>query len=365
MGRVFIDGFECGHVRCWDGRSHADRVYVVHKNDIGDYVGCGAPIRGDFAVVLRSNCYLSLNVSKYLVSPTNELYFKFRYAYDTFQYGDTDKFMFSIWNTSGYLNLYLRFRTSTKTIEIVRGSDVAVSPLGTELALGSTVLSPHTWYLIEFYAKIADAGAYELRINGVTDVSGSADTMQQTIGNIGSVRLHNASVFTVTGSNDVLYDDFAIDDSEWCSDSRIIAMVPNAEGDESDWDWVNKGSDTESWEAVDERPTDNVDYWHTNTVGNLHSVHLEPAPSDPMTLINAVQVCLDSRKSGVPNVQNLEHMLRDNGWGTPNQLCGVDSQLSADANKTLCYCWAQNPGLSIDWLKSHLADLQIGVKAKA
>jgi hypothetical protein len=322
------------------------------------------PLRGDYVLMLRGESWLSLDTTKYIAS-TDEFYVKFRYMCNAYAL-DVNKVLLVLYNTDGELGPYFRF-TNTGVIQLV-SHNVLTETGGTILETGSTVMSPDVWYLLEFYIKVADSpdGAYEVKVNGITDIVGSGvDTQYYSPGTIGSIRLHNSSGFNPGDVNTVFFDDFALDDAAWPGDGRIVAMVPNASGDENDWDHVNQGSDTSDWQAVDERPTDNVDYLYTNVINELHSLHLEAAPDDAMSVINGVQGCLDCRKTGIPNVLHVENMLTHSGWGTPNQLSGVDKELSSDENKTHCYCWPTNPGTAAAWAKADLANLQVGVKSKA
>jgi len=75
---------------------------------------------------------------------------------------------------------------ASEQFELYRGN------LVTLLAAGTTVLAQNRWYYAELKVNMADAGSYELRINGVTEFSGSTDC--QALGSSGAdwVRLfHN------------------------------------------------------------------------------------------------------------------------------------------------------------------------------
>lgn len=114
-------------------------------------------------------------------------------------------------DASGYLKLY-------------RGAGGS----GTLLATSTTVINNSSWYYLELKVTIDNAGAYELKINGVTEFSsGSADTQNGGTATMDKIRL------TAFGA---YLDDFYICDTTGSSnttflgDCRIDTLLPTGDG---------------------------------------------------------------------------------------------------------------------------------------
>lgn len=120
----------------------------------------------------------------------------------------------------------------------------------TLVATGATVLSANTWYLIEMQAGTSATAAYELKIDTVSELSGTMDT---TVTNHAQVRF-GKTVNKNGNSVDYFYDDIYIrDDTTYQGAVQVTAIVPNANGSTMDW---TAGTNSSDFNEVDETPHD-------------------------------------------------------------------------------------------------------------
>jgi hypothetical protein len=103
-------------------------------------------------------------------------------------------------------------------------------------ATGSTALQSGTWYYVEQYVTIGDAGAgsFEVRLNGSPEMSGN-----------GNLSTNNITEFRVTcdgvSGNRIYHDDMYLGDSEFLGPCNIVALHPTGAGTSTQWagDWTD------------------------------------------------------------------------------------------------------------------------------
>lgn len=175
-----------------------------------------------------------------------------------FKYTNSGGFPGVLINTkdSGTLHLNLVINASDQ-LYVRRG--------GTTLATGTTVLSSDTWYYIEFKGTTHDTtGSYEVRIDGVTELSATGvDTRNGGSNNsINEVQIigDNASTYQ--------FDDWYIADTtgslnnDFLGPGRVFRVIPNAAGTQSDWT-PDTGT---NYQRVDEDVSDDdTSYVETST----------------------------------------------------------------------------------------------------
>lgn len=112
------------------------------------------------------------------------------------------------------------------------GTISAVNAVGTVMATGSTALSQDTWYRIEFYVQYGDSDAWEVQINGTTEISGTgADLAAGTEDNaiaLGRVVLGRPDIGI--DAVDFFYDDLAVSDSAFIGAGQSVRLDANADG---------------------------------------------------------------------------------------------------------------------------------------
>jgi hypothetical protein len=131
----------------------------------------------------------------------------------------------------------------------------------------SSALQFGVWAFVEFKATIHDtAGAYEVRVNGVTVISGTgADTQNTT----------NASAngISLTGPSDMWVDDLYLLDTtgtvnnDFLGDTRVNTIFPTGAGASTQF---VPSTGTDNWALVDETPPNSdTDYVSSSTIGDL------------------------------------------------------------------------------------------------
>jgi hypothetical protein len=134
---------------------------------------------------------------------------------------------------------------------------------GTLVATGSTVLAANTWYRIEVKVSTGTGNQpYEVRINGVSELSGDAN--QGTNAN-GSWRFGKSG--DLNGQTvDLYYDDMIVDNAAYPGgDVSIKVITPNANGSTMSW---SAGTNSSDYQEVDEVPFNDADYVQSPTSGN-------------------------------------------------------------------------------------------------
>lgn len=130
------------------------------------------------------------------------------------------------------------------------------------LGTTTTALSTGTWYHINIYTEGSTTGNYEIKINGVSELTGTGDfrTSNFRIFRFGKAsNIHGNSV-------DFYYDDTILDNSTYhSSDVKVIGLMPNANGTYSEW---TGGTNSSDWQEVDEIPNDNATTYVRITTDN-------------------------------------------------------------------------------------------------
>lgn len=166
---------------------------------------------------------------------------------------------------AGSLQMELRW-SSPELIRVTRN--------GTTLATGTTSLNVATWYWIEFQVTVDNTvGAYEVRINGSTELSATnVDTQSTANANINGFAL--GQTLGAQGSF-LSWDDLYLLDSsggaptdDFLGDVRVETLLPSGNGNSSQW--VGQDADsTDNYLNVDEQSTDSdTTYNESATVGN-------------------------------------------------------------------------------------------------
>jgi hypothetical protein len=205
-------------------------------------------------------------------------------------------------NFSSFLDsvVHLRFAFRVATGGVPSSGDEGIISLGTGVAepveirlnssrqlvmynsaglveTGSTALTLDQWY--ELHILVTDraaSGAYAVKINGVTELSGTMDTaaggdaLQRIF--VGKYKNRNGN------SVDFYYDDFVadIDGSEVPSSDGLAALIPNADGVDTDWT-AGTGA---TWAETDERPIDNgTTYLQSTAENDAHTVNFTSTAS--------------------------------------------------------------------------------------
>lgn len=158
--------------------------------------------------------------------------------------------------------------TSGGLIQLSRGSSGAAI-LGT----GTLVFQPLVWYYVELKVTINDTtGAYEVRVDGASQFSGtSADT--QATANASADRFQFLGSGDDNSSGPKQFDDLYVLDGtggsndDFLGDLRIQAIYPNGNGNSSQL-VGSDGNSTDNYLLVDETQPNDADYVESSTPGD-------------------------------------------------------------------------------------------------
>lgn len=114
---------------------------------------------------------------------------------------------------------------------------------------GSTILSLSTWYLIEVRTGTGASANYEIKINGVSEISGTTNQGTDPHGTIHFGKVNDSNSETI----DVLYDDIVLNDSHYTGFHNVRLKVPVSDSTPQGW---NQGTGVSDYQEIDEIPTD-------------------------------------------------------------------------------------------------------------
>jgi hypothetical protein len=170
---------------------------------------------------------------------------------------------------------------------------------GTILATGTTVLSTGTSYYIELKATINNTtGTYEVRINGVTEFSGTGANTRNSANN--SADGIDFGADTNVGNSNFDYEDLVwmnnagSTNNDFMGDVRVFCSKPSADGASSQWTPNSGGT---HFNRVNEAtPDDDTTYLSSPTVNNKDSWAMDDLPGSA-SLVKAVQMVPYVKKS--------------------------------------------------------------------
>ena len=197
MAIIFTDGFESGNHNNWD---YEDSAEVISSG--------GLSMSGDYCLDIKGNVeYLAKDISA-----VNEMYFSFLYR----PYAENSVQVFSVWDSTTW-KICLNRAASTDIIILYRGP--------TQIDTGTITLTVGSTYLIELWCLIHDtSGRVVVKVDGVTDIDFSGDTLFLTGDTFNIVRLgYNEHTSSYPGG---YFDNFGMDDTNWLGGDFITTAAP-------------------------------------------------------------------------------------------------------------------------------------------
>jgi hypothetical protein len=271
---------------------------------------------------------------------TATAYITFYFRYATKPASNSEPFFSAVDNLPND-KLSLRLNSS--------GNATVHNAAGTLIATGSTVLAVNTWYRIDVKVGTGGSGAWEVKINGVSEASGTA-----SLGiNDNSFILLGKHVNVNGQTVDFFYDDVWIDNAAFpTGEVAVQVMQPDGDGSSTDW--------TGAYTAVDELPhNSDTDFISTSTSGHVELVTLESAAAAGITgtvlAVKSIGIVRDEGGSSAFNIR-----LRSGGTNsnTSNNDPGTNYSLRSKVNET-------DPATSAAWLLAALDSIEVGVVANA
>lgn len=236
---------------------------------------------------------------------------------------------------------------------------------GTILATGTTVLTAGVSYYIEFQATISATGAYELRINGTTELSdASVDTRGSGTSTVNAVRLggtlgvsvYGGGSFQNIGNVDDLYicDDSGSTNNDFLGDIRVCCLFPDGPGTTTGL----TPSTGVNWQNVDETDIDDDTTYNSGGVGDLDTYTMTDLPVTTGT-IYGIQSVVTGRKddSGSRTMAPVWHLSATDYVGTARAL-STDYSMGLQVYET-------SPDTSVAWTISEVNGAEHGEKVVA
>lgn len=241
---------------------------------------------------------------------------------------------------------------SDGALEFRRG---AATVLGTSSA---GVLSSATTYYIELKVVIHNsAGAYDVRVNGVSVLSGSgADTQQTANAQWTAVELCNlATSLTITGDDLYILDGTGSVNNDFLGDHRVVAALPDGVGNDDDWTPTSGDNYTNVDDAT---PDDETTVVSSGTVGHtdLHTYAALGVTGD----VRGVQF-LCYAKADRAGMRDLVAVCRIGGttYEHPTaQTLGGDWRYYR-------WIWENSPATSTPWTVAEIDDAEFGYRVVA
>ncbi len=247
MARQQICGFETG-----DGYEGERESSAASTHGLGGTSSVQTSVKysGDYA--LRCNP-TTTNLGYFIMAGIDSsgrrfyfdqatLYYKFMFRVDTLPAATSEEIFISQDSVPGG-KLYVRINST--------GNLIAYQSNGTTiLATGTTALSLATWYRIDIKVGTGASAPWEVRINGVSEISGTSSS----IGSNNNARINLGKAVNRNGNTvDYYFDDVVIETSGYPVDSKIGRLDVTGAGQYLEW---GAGAGDGDYRDVDDTPHD-------------------------------------------------------------------------------------------------------------
>lgn len=335
MARILTDGAEMGDLTVFNGGFTASVTNISTNPSSG------------------SRCYRFTGPSGIISVPANSEYFvRTRIRPDS---------------VSGATNLQvLVWRNGTTTLgsTIINTVNNLVATVTGSSGSSAVANIPALQYsMFETHIKIANTGGViECAIDGVPIFGFTGDTQPASLTTIDNF-LWGAAGTTSFNMDDIAINDTSgLNDNTWCGDGRVLAMIPNADGDVIQLS--RGGTDTgANWSQVDEiPPNSDTDYVYSTGSGLYDLYNLTSGSAIVPTDGTIARVWVESRSREVAaDGDSIQLGIKSSGsenWSTDIPV--TTSYLRYTGSEMLV-----NPITSAGWTISDLDNLQAGVKVVA
>ncbi len=203
---------------------------------------------------------------------------------------------------------------------------------GTLIGTGSAALSTETWYLIEIYCNVADAGTLTVKVNGTTDIGFSGDTAATANEYATVVKFGGSGVGSAKGC-DMYLDDVAVNgtagasQNSWVGTGGVYYQKGTADGSLLQW---TPSAGTVHYTMIDDIPANDGDWIFSDDSGSVDIFDCQALDVD-ITSIQLVEVIFQASLAAAGS-QNVQTVLRHNGT---NFLGGTETVTSVAPSWTL------------------------------
>lgn len=254
---------------------------------------------------------------------------------------------------SGQRHAFRDGSTEVAMVNVSNDDKIRIYNGGTLVGTGTTTLYKNRWYLIEVHVVVGSSGLIEVRLDGVPEVSYSGNVNASTVIN----NLYVAADIDRSYMDDIaLNDTSGSADNTWCGDGRVIALVPDGNGDTNQWS-ASSGS---NYQCVDEGfpGNEDTDYVYTTTSEQIDLYNIQNPSLPSGAVIKRVWATCIAKKT-VSESATISIGLKTGG----TEYWGSAQQLETNYKSFNSQVYSQNPNTSADWTISDLTNLQVGVKS--
>ena len=230
------------------------------------------------------------------------------------------------------------------TLSVLRGSTV--------LATSILAISINTWYYIEFKVTIADAGTYQVRVNGVDWIaSGSGDTQATANASANQIALYQAGSYSSYFDDLYVCDGTGASNNNFLGDVRVDALLPSGAGTTTAW----TPSTGANYTCVDEAAPNDTDYVESATANQVDTYAMGNLPYAAGSVF-AVQVVDMARKTdaGARSIQTAVRSGASDYYGSTVSL--------GDTYVAVMKQYDTDPADSAAWTVTKVNALEAGIK---
>lgn len=228
------------------------------------------------------------------------------------------------------------------------GKLIAYDSTAAPIATSTTVLSSGTWYQLCIKVGTGAAGAYELKINGVSEFSGTASLTVTAAGSISMGKINNRNGNGV----DYFFDDISVDTAAY-NPGVVKQLIPNAAGTTNNW---TGGTNASDWNEVKQIPSDaDTTYVKSITANDVALFNVTDTATAGITgTVSGVKVISIERDEG--GVSGLQTELSSSGV-----VASTTTNDPAAAYVQRGKIVATDPNTSAAWTLAGVDAVQVGI----
>jgi hypothetical protein len=194
------------------------------------------------------------------------------------------------------------------------GNLIVRNSAGTDLATGTTALATNTWYRIEVYVGTGTSANYEVKIDGVSELTGTGNFTTSGTGGDTQIGITNA---LTNGGVDFFFDNIVFDNAAFPGAAVVKNRKPTANGSTMQW---TAGTGSSDYTQVDEIPVSAADY-------------VQSAASVNQVALFTLETTTDLSISGTIAAVKSWGKLRENATGTSsNRIRTRESATNVDTS---------------------------------
>lgn len=326
MGRIFIDGFEHGHLGLWD-IGGAGTVSITT-----------AAIDGNYSALTSGVAAMSRNLN----ATYSEIFITGKFNFKTLSE------LIYIYSLNKGANKVLSVGLTTENvIHLYRGT--------TAIASATTgAVTTNVDYRIEFQGKISSStGVGKVLLDDETIINWTSNTKPAADDNFNILQIG----VTAVSAQHMIVDDIIVDTTAFAGNTKIQLLIPNSTGTTHTWSPSNTA--LANYECVDEIPPSTADGVIADFNLDIDFYNISTLNANA-TAIRCIQVAALAEEVGTPLVPNIRLAIETNA----TRAYGIRSSIGAEgAPIYISKLWQNNPKTLTAFTVSEISSLQIGLLA--